>query len=169
MVRRIFAMLAAAALLAIPVSTASADEQLCSSGDAQAFVNFGPIGAVHALSGRETGPADSWSRCQFRLYEPTHTFSTREWIVGGVFMFESYDTLDRPEYDRQAATQFLDQIKVRVWLGPKGGTLAPRIADENRLQGRETPRRVWRPRRVHPHLRPPQSGGTLAGRVPSAL
>ena len=125
MVRRIFAMLAAAALLAIPVSTASADKQLCSVEDAQALVNSGPIGAVQALSGRETDRADSWGRCQFRLYDPTHTFSTREWMVGGVFMWETYDALDRPEYDRQAATQFLDQIKVRVWLGPKGGTLAP--------------------------------------------
>lgn len=123
--QRIFAMLAAAAFLALPGGTASADEQLCSLGDAQALVNSGPVGAVHALSGRETGRGDSWGRCQFRLYDQTHTFSTREWIVGGVFMFETYDALDRPEYDRQAATQFLDQITVRVWLGPKGGSLAP--------------------------------------------
>ena len=128
MVRRIFAMLPTAALLAIPISTASADEQLCGVEDAQALINSGPIGAVHALSGRETGRADSWGRCQFRLYDPTHTFSTREWMVGGIFMSETYYALNRPEYDRQAATQFLDQIKVRVWLGPTGGTSGPRIA-----------------------------------------
>ena len=107
------------------VDTASADEQLCGVEDAQALVNSGPIGAVHALSGRDTDRADSWGRCQFRLDDPTHTFSTREWMVGGVFMFETYDALNRPEYDRQAATQFLDQIKVRVWLGPKGGNVWP--------------------------------------------
>jgi len=91
----------------------------------QALINSGPVGGVHALSGRETGPADRWGRCQFRLYDPTHTFSTRESIVGGVFLYETYDALNRPEYDRRAATQLLDQIKVRVWLGPTGGSLAP--------------------------------------------
>ena len=125
MVRRVIATLLTATLLAIPINTASAAEKLCGTGDVQALINSGPLGAGHALSGRETGPADTYGRCYLRIYDPTHTFSTREWIVGGIFLWEPYYALDRPEYDRQAATQYLDQIKVRVWLGPTGGSLTP--------------------------------------------
>jgi hypothetical protein len=125
MIRNFFAMLLTATLFVVFIQPASADEQLCDLEDAQALINSGPIGGIHALSGRETGRADAWGRCQFRLYEPTHTFTTREYIVGGIFIWETYSALDRPDYDRQAATQFLDQVKAQVWLGPSGKTLVP--------------------------------------------
>lgn len=85
MVRGIAAVLLTAALLAAPMNTTSAETKLCDVGDAQAIIESGPIGGRQSLIGFETDRVESWERCQFRLYEPPHTLSTRDWMVGGVF------------------------------------------------------------------------------------
>lgn len=126
MVRAIGALLLTLALLSPTSGPASpATVEPCGQGDAQAMIESGPISGRQFLSGLETLRAESWERCQFRFYQASHTFSARDWMVGGIFIWEVYDALDRPDYDRGGAIAWLDQVQVRVSLGPAGGKLKP--------------------------------------------
>jgi hypothetical protein len=125
-VRGVGALLLAIALLAPAAGSAAlAEVSPCDQGDARAMIESGPVGAGQFVTGLETERAENWERCQFRLYQSSHTFSVRDWMVGGVFFWQVYDALDRPDYDRQDAIAGLDQVEVRVLLGPVGGKLEP--------------------------------------------
>jgi hypothetical protein len=75
-----------------------------------------------------------WEDCQFRFYddnddenspdnpEVPHVFSTRDYVLGGILIFEfrkgPYVFIPGPKFDRAAAIAEMKTIKDRIFWGP---------------------------------------------------
>ena len=116
--RVLIAVLGALFLLTVPVYAVAAAPERCTRGDAQRLVHAGQIAARQFFSETTTHPAEVWQNCQFRLYDETpRVFKTKDYFVAGIFLFESYDFLDRPDYDRADAIAALDSVTHSLYWG----------------------------------------------------
>jgi hypothetical protein len=100
----------------------------CSQGDALALATAGFQGASLNLGkGSTAGLGGAWADCQFRLFddnedppdspEVPHVFSDQDYILGGIYIFEDYSFLDRPEYDRAAAIDYVNSVSSTFFWG----------------------------------------------------
>jgi hypothetical protein len=112
----------------IGVTPANAGSDHCTQGDVQALANAGFQGASLNLGfGSAAGVGGSWANCQFRLFDDNedppdapeipHVFTDRDYVLGGIFEFEDYGFLDRPDYDRAAAIEYVKSITTNMYWG----------------------------------------------------
>lgn len=130
--KRVLITLVASGVLSILLAVPAAGNEHCTAGDVQGIAHAGFQGAQQNLfNGRTTGLGGSWADCQFRLYddndaeenpdnpEVPHIFTDMDYFLAGIAQFDFYDSFDRPDYDRDAAIEFLSsEVVDRVFWGP---------------------------------------------------
>jgi hypothetical protein len=119
-------LVAMSGLLAAPSTEAAAPGQECTRGDAQAVAEAGPHFAKAFFEGSPSAAAETWARCQFRLYDDNdpledpdnpeipHVFTVNDFFLAGIFYFEGID----PGQHRADAIASLDVAASRFYFGP---------------------------------------------------
>jgi hypothetical protein len=120
-----------AAVIVLVVSAASpatAGTDRCTQGDVQGIAQAGFQGAsLNIGRGSTAGLGGTWAECQFRLFDDNedppdtpeipHVFTDDDYILGGIYEFEDYGYLDRPDYDRAAAIEYVKSVVTTMYWG----------------------------------------------------
>jgi hypothetical protein len=119
-------MLASTFLVAAsPAHAAGPRHERCTKGDVAMLAVAGPHIAKAYFSGSRSRLAETWPRCQFRLYDDNdaedapdnpeipHVFSVNDYFLAGLFLFDN-----RPVRERAAAIADFEQVVIRFYFGP---------------------------------------------------
>lgn len=124
--KRALTALIAATLLSTLLAMPAAGSQYCTKGDVQGLVNSLELSfELNRFQGVTTGLGGAFARCQFRIFdendednpEVPHVFTEKDYVLAGIALFEGYEFLDRPDYDRDAAIDLLNSAVDRFFFG----------------------------------------------------
>src|SRR5262245_23885279 len=122
--RRAISSLAVAGMLGL-IATApvgAAADPACTRGDVQALATGTYPIYRRGDFGRETGSGNAWL-CGFRLYdgnddeenpdnpEVPNVFSTKDWFLGGIFMWITREDMESLGYNRADAVAYMNSIE----------------------------------------------------------
>ena len=125
---RLGVLLGVLTFIALPAPHAAGSVQPCSYGNAQSLLNAGPVAYRLNNALHIPGFGGLTAKCQFRLYADgeTVTFSDQDYILGGIFLFYTYEELEEFGLTRAEAIAdlklYVDRVEIASVVGGNVGT-----------------------------------------------